>query len=147
MPSAGAMSSAEPMCSRIFAPCGVPCAAVGVRDIQPERTVRTQYPAQLAENLGQPVNVLLRRVLKDEFDDNEQIRLRDFCHKIVQYKTNFILSNSDVKGKDENDNFFDEIYNEYHIQRVMATRMVNANPEKRGKLSELMISNISMNYR
>ena len=41
----------------------VPCAAVGVRDIQPERTVRTQYPAQLAENLGQPVNVLLRRVL------------------------------------------------------------------------------------
>ena len=63
------------------------------------------------------------------------------------YKTNFILSNSDVKGKDENDNFFDEIYNEYHIQRVMATRMVNANPEKRGKLSELMISNISMNYR
>ena len=75
---------------------------------------------------------------KDEFDDNEQI---------VQYKTNFILSNSDVKGKDENDNFFDEIYNEYHIQRVMATRMVNANPEKRGKLSELMISNISMNYR
>lgn len=84
---------------------------------------------------------------KDEFDDNEQIRLRDFCHKIVQYKTNFILSNSDVKGKDENDNFFDEIYNEYHIQRVMATRMVNANPEKRGKLSELMISNISMNYR
>lgn len=74
---------------------------------------------------------------KDEFDDNEQIRLRDFCHKIVQYKTNFILSNSDVKGKDENDNFFDEIYNEYHIQRVMATRMVNANPEKEGNCPNL----------
>ena len=41
----------------------ISCAAVSVRDIQPERTVRTQYPAQLAENLGQPVNVLLRRVL------------------------------------------------------------------------------------
>ncbi|MDE7356619.1 MAG: DNA adenine methylase [Rikenellaceae bacterium] len=82
---------------------------------------------------------------KDEFDDNEQIRLRDFCHKIAQYKANFILSNSDVKGKDDNDNFFDEIYNEYHIQRVMATRMVNANPEKRGKLSELLISNYNIN--
>ena len=53
-----------------------------------------------------------------------------------------------MKGKDENDNFFDEIYNEYHIQRVMATRMVNANPRKKeGNCTELMISNISMNYR
>lgn len=83
---------------------------------------------------------------KEEFDDNEQIRLRDFCYKIVECKANFILSNSDVKGKDENDNFFDEIYNAYNIRRVMATRMVNANPDKRGKLSELMISNINMSY-
>lgn len=82
---------------------------------------------------------------KEEFDDNEQIRLCNFCHKISESKTNFILSNSDVKGKDENNNFFDEIYNRYNIQRVMASRMVNANPEKRGKLTELMISNI--NYR
>ena len=29
----------------------------------------------------------------------------------------------------------------------MATRMVNANPDKRGKLSELMISNINVSYR
>ena len=43
--------------------------------------------------------------------------------------------------------FFDEIYNAYNIRRVMATRMVNANPDKRGKLSELMISNINMSYR
>lgn len=82
---------------------------------------------------------------KEEFDDNEQIRLRDFCHQISANKANFILSNSDVKGKDDNDNFFDELYHAYNIRRVMATRMVNANPEKRGKLSELMISNI--NYR
>ena len=36
---------------------------------------------------------------KEEFDDNEQIRLRDFCSKIAGYKANFILSNSDVKAK------------------------------------------------
>ena len=84
---------------------------------------------------------------KEEFDDNEQIRLRDFCSKIAGYKANFILSNSDVKGKNEDEGFFDEIYNAYNIRRVMATRMVNANPDKRGKLSELMISNINMIYR
>lgn len=82
---------------------------------------------------------------KEEFDDNEQIRLCNFCHRISENKTIFILSNSDVKGTDKDNNFFDDIYNRYYIQRVMATRMVNANPEKRGKLSELMISNI--NYR
>lgn len=78
---------------------------------------------------------------KEEFDDNEQIRLRDFCHQISAQKVNFILSNSDVKGKDVDDNFFDELYCNYEIQRVMATRMVNSNPEKRGKLTELLIRN------
>ncbi|HIY87360.1 MAG TPA: DNA adenine methylase [Candidatus Bacteroides pullicola] len=82
---------------------------------------------------------------KEEFDDGEQIRLRDFCHQVSAHKANFILSNSDVKGKDENDNFFDEIYNAYNIQRVMATRMVNANPDKRGKLPELLIRNYEIN--
>jgi DNA adenine methylase len=57
---------------------------------------------------------------KEEFDDNEQIRLRDFCSKIAGYKANFILSNSDVKGKNEDEGFFDEIYNAYNIRRVMA---------------------------
>jgi len=82
---------------------------------------------------------------KEDFNDDEQIRLCNFCHRIADNKATFILSNSDVKGKDKNNNFFDEIYNRYHIKRVLATRMVNANPEKRGKLSELMISNT--NYR
>ena len=84
---------------------------------------------------------------KEEFDDSEQIRLRDFCHQISEHKAHFILSNSDVKSKDENDSFFDDIYHRYYIRRVMATRMVNANPDKRGKLSELMVSNINVSYR
>ena len=84
---------------------------------------------------------------KEEFDDSEQIRLRDFCHQISEHKAHFILSNSDVKSKDENDSFFDDIYHRHYIRRVMATRMVNANPDKRGKLSELMVSNINVSYR
>ena len=80
--------------------------------------------------------------VKEPFDDKEQIRLRDFCNIITQKGSRFILSNSDVKGKNPADNFFDDLYSEDNINRVFATRMVNANPDKRGKLTELMISNI-----
>ncbi|MBE2254913.1 MAG: DNA adenine methylase [Ignavibacteria bacterium] len=80
---------------------------------------------------------------KDEFDDKEQIRLKNFCLKLDALKHHWILSNSDVKGKDINDNFFDNLYSEFNIQRVEAKRVINANPEKRGKLTELLISNHS----
>lgn len=78
---------------------------------------------------------------KDEFNDNEQVRLRDFCNKLDILNHNWILSNSDVKGKNENDNFFDNLYSDFNIQRVDARRSINANPEKRGKLTELLITN------
>src|SRR5690606_11921587 len=78
---------------------------------------------------------------KDEFNDSEQIRLKDFCSKLDALNHNWILSNSDVKGKDENDNFFDDLYSDFSIQRVEAKRSINANPEKRGKLTELLITN------
>lgn len=85
---------------------------------------------------------------KDEFNDQEQIRLRDFCHRLDTLNHNWILSNSDVKGKDENDNFFDDLYSDFNIQRVDARRSINANPEKRGALKELLITNqaISQEY-
>lgn len=66
---------------------------------------------------------------KDEFDDDEQIRLRDFCLKLDALNHTWILSNSDVKGKDKNDNFFDDLYSDFNIQRVDARRNINANPE------------------
>jgi len=78
---------------------------------------------------------------KDEFNDAEQIRLRDFCHKLDALSHTWILSNSDVKGKDINDNFFDDLYSDFTIQRVDARRSINANPEKRGSLKELLITN------
>ena len=67
---------------------------------------------------------------KDEFNDEEQIRLRNFCTKLEKQGHKWMLSNSDVKGKDTNDNFFDEIYSEFSISRVKARRSINANPEK-----------------
>lgn len=78
---------------------------------------------------------------KYEFNDAEQIRLRDFCSKIDSIGHYWILSNSDVKGKDENNNFFDDLYSEFNIKRVNARRSINANPNKRGSLKELLITN------
>jgi len=78
---------------------------------------------------------------KDEFGDNEQIRLKNFCSKLDILNHNWILSNSDVKSKKIDDNFFDELYSDFNINRVDAKRSINANPEKRGKLKELLITN------
>jgi DNA adenine methylase len=71
---------------------------------------------------------------KDEFNDEEQIRLRNFCINLEKQGHKWMLSNSDVKGKDTNDNFFDDIYAEFSISRVKARLSINANPEKRGEL-------------
>ena len=76
-----------------------------------------------------------------EFDDVEQIRLAKFCEKIDSLGYKWILSNSDVKGKNPNDNFFDELYGKFIIKRVLAKRNINANPNKRGELTELLITN------
>ncbi len=78
---------------------------------------------------------------KDEFDDNEQIRLKEFCDKLDFINCKWILSNSDVKGKNPNDNFFDDLFEKYQINRVLAKRSINANPNKRGQLTELLILN------
>lgn len=82
---------------------------------------------------------------KDIFDDVEQIRLKDFCTKLDILDYNWILSNSDLKGKDENDNFFDDLYSDFIIVRVDARRNINANSEKRGTIKELLITNKTNN--
>ena len=78
---------------------------------------------------------------KDEFDDKEQIRLKEFCDTLNEQGHQWILSNSDVKGKDPNNNFFDDLFANFNIMRVNARRSINANPSKRGKLTELLITN------
>ncbi len=78
---------------------------------------------------------------KEEFNDREQIRLRNFCKKIDLMGHEFVLSNSDLKSKNPNDDFFDNLYQDFNIKKVFATRMVNANANKRGKLTELLITN------
>ncbi len=76
---------------------------------------------------------------KEAFNDDSQVRLKEFCDRVVAEGHYFMLSNSDCKGKNEEDNFFDVLYADYYIDRVMASRNVNANGAKRGKISELLI--------
>ncbi len=78
---------------------------------------------------------------KEAFNDDAQIRLKEYCDRIHEAGYKFMLSNSDCKGKDEADNFFDVLYKEYKIERVWASRSINANPSKRGKLTEILVHN------
>lgn len=80
--------------------------------------------------------------VKGSFDDNEQERLANFCKKLSK-KSNYLwmLSNSDCSAKNPNDLFFENLYYNFNIMRVYAARSVNAVASKRGKLSELLITN------
>lgn len=78
---------------------------------------------------------------KEAFNDAEQIRLKEYFDRLSAKNCLLMLSNSDCKGRNPDDTFFDDLYKDYVIERVYATRSVNANPEKRGKLTELLIRN------
>ena len=78
---------------------------------------------------------------KDNFDDNEQIRLKEFCDKLNNIGIKWILSNSDVKNIDESDEFFDDLYSEYKIERVSMKRSINSKGSGRGEIFELLIRN------
>ena len=78
---------------------------------------------------------------KEAFNDMVQIRLKEYCDIIDDSGYSFMLSNSDCKGKNEEDNFFDALYAAYKIERVWASRSINSNPNKRGKLTEILVHN------
>lgn len=77
----------------------------------------------------------------DDFDDNEQVRLKDFCEVIDRKGSKWLLSNSDVKGFNPNNNFFDELFEKYKVNRVKAKRRINSDSKKRGEITELLITN------
>lgn len=80
--------------------------------------------------------------VKEDFNDNEQIRLRDFSRELDgRLGVYWMLSNSDCSAKNPEDTFFETIYDDFYIHRVYASRAINANPAKRGKLTELLICN------
>lgn len=75
------------------------------------------------------------------FDDEKQIELANFVKEINKKGARVVVSNSDPKNANEEDDFFDKIYAIHKIKRVEATRMINCNSDSRGKIKELLISN------
>lgn len=77
------------------------------------------------------------------FTDKEQIELGNFITEISNKGAMVLASNSDPKNSDINDDFFDNLYSKFEIERVSAARMINSNAKKRGAINELLISNIA----
>lgn len=78
---------------------------------------------------------------ENSFNDEAQLELAGFVEEMHRKDAMVVISNSDPKNVDANDDFFDVIYSSHKIRRVDATRMINCNSEARGKIKELLISN------
>lgn len=71
---------------------------------------------------------------KDGFDIDMQFKLRDVCDELDSMSVKFMLSNSDTK-------LVNELYSNYEIKKVFASRQINANADGRGKITEVLVRN------
>ena len=71
---------------------------------------------------------------KDGFDIDMQFKLRDVCDELDNKGVKFLLSNSDTK-------LVNELYENYNIKKVFASRQINANADGRGKITEVLVRN------
>ena len=71
---------------------------------------------------------------KDGFDLDMQFKLREVCDELDSRGVMFMLSNSDTK-------LVNELYANYKIKKVFASRAVNANANGRGKITEVLVRN------
>ena len=78
---------------------------------------------------------------KAAFGDNEQIELAELFSELDETGAKLMLSNSDPKNTDENDEFFDDIFSEFTIHRVNARRAINSDGKGRGDITEILVTN------
>ena len=71
---------------------------------------------------------------KDGFDIDMQFKLREVCDELDSMGVKFMLSNSDTK-------LVNELYANYEIKKVFASRQINANAAGRGKITEVLVKN------
>ena len=71
---------------------------------------------------------------KNGFDMEMQIKLNEVCNELNSMGVKFMLSNSDTT-------VINELYSNYRIEKVLASRQVNANAEGRGKITEVLVRN------
>lgn len=71
------------------------------------------------------------------FGEKEQLRLRDYFKELDEKGVYVILSNSSSE-------FIKEIYKDFKLDEVMCRRNINSKGDKRGKISELLITGNSL---
>ncbi len=75
------------------------------------------------------------------FQDDEQLQLAGLFYELNEEGYSLMLSNSDPKNTDPNEDFFDQIYKDYRITRVDAKRSINSDPTKRNSIKEIVVTN------
>ena len=78
---------------------------------------------------------------KGDFTDDNQRELSEVFKEIDTIGAKALLSNSDPKNTNPDDDFFDKLYSDFSIHRVTANRAINSNPIGRGSISEILVSN------
>ncbi|MBD2081490.1 DNA adenine methylase [Leptolyngbya sp. FACHB-17] len=68
------------------------------------------------------------------FSEDQQVQLRDVVTELSDRGVKVMLSNSDCS-------FIRELYKEFNIHTIYATRNINCNAEKRGKITEVLVTN------
>ena len=81
------------------------------------------------------------------FEDKEQIELSEYFKLLNKKGAKLLLSNSDPKNENIEDNFFDDLYKEFDINRIEANRSINSNGGKRGKITEILVSNMYLGVK
>ena len=77
---------------------------------------------------------------KSSFND-EQLEKADICNELDKKSVYFMLSNSDPKNSDKNDDFFDLLYSNFQIGRIDAKRSINSIGNKRKSIKEILVTN------
>lgn len=77
---------------------------------------------------------------EEGFGDQEQTELAAFIDRMSARGAWCVASNSDPRNTDENDDFFDRLYEKHSILRIKAARMINSTASGRGCVRELLIS-------
>lgn len=78
---------------------------------------------------------------KNKFEDAEQKALASLFYELNKKGIKQMLSNSDPKNHNPQDNFFDDLYKDFQIFRVPARRAINSAGHKRQAINEIVVTN------
>ncbi len=77
---------------------------------------------------------------KNNFLEKEQEKLAEVFTQLNKKGCKVMLSNSDTK-------FIKELYKDYSVNTVKATRMINCNGADRGKINEVVVTNYAISQK